>query len=384
METNKTEYALLHLMRCALHNTPPEPIPELDYEQLYALCVSQSVVAMIAMALESGGLLTERFANPECIKKWKDARNNAIRKNILMDVEREQILQHFEEQGIWYLLLKGAILKDIYPKMGMRQMADNDILFDPAYQHQIKAYMERRGYKTVSFDQGNHDVYEKPPVYNFELHIALFNEYLHEEWVDYYENIKLRLKKDEGNHFGFHFSDEDFYVYLLTHGYKHYSGGGTGIRFLSDIYVFLKEKADSMNWEYTFNELRTLKLYEFESNIRKLAEKVFGTDGLALTDEEEKIVAYLMGAGTYGTMENWINQELDRLQNSEGPVTGWTKLRYMWKRMFPDRKYMEEFSPICRKYKWTLPFLWIYRLIRGLVLWGDKIIKELKMLRNAE
>lgn len=384
MEMDKTTQALLYLMRCALQNEKPQAIDGLDYDALYRLSAAHSVVAMTAMALESGGLLTEEYANAACIKKWKDAKVKAIRKNILLDTEREQILQYFEEQGIWYMPLKGSVLKDLYPRMGMRQMADNDILFDPVYQHQVKAYMESRGYEAISFAIGNHDVYEKPPVYNFELHTSLFNEYLYEEWAAHYENIRIRLNKDPNNGYGYHFGDEDFYVYFLCHGYKHYCISGTGIRFLADIYVFLREKSDSMDWEYVKRELDKLKIYEFETATRELAEKLFGADNYDLAAEEEKILGYLMGSGTYGTMENRVNRELDEIQKSEGPVTGWTKFRYTWKRLFPDKEFMKAYRPFLREHEWAIPFFWIYRIVRGVILRGKQIRRELHIINKTE
>lgn len=383
MEMDKTTSALLYLMRCALQNTAPSPIAELDYERLYNLSASHSVTAMTAMALESGDLLTENYATPECIKKWKDAKVKAVRKNILLDAEREAIFQHFEEQGVWYMPLKGSILKDMYPKMGMRQMADNDILFDPAYQYPLKAYMESRGYQVILFAESNHDVYEKLPVYNFEFHTALFSEYLYPEWAAHYEDVKLRLKKDEENGFGYHFSDEDFYLYLLIHGYKHYTLSGTGIRFLSDIYVFLREKGQLLDWEYVKKELEILKIQEFEAKTRELAEKLFGDNEVySLVGEEEKILKYLMGAGTYGTLKNRVNRELEGIQKNGGPVTAWTKIRYAWKRLFPDRTFMKAYAPFCRKHEWSIPFFRIYRLINAVIFRRKTIKNELGAMKK--
>ena len=381
MEFNNTAQALLYLMRCALQNIPPQPVEGTDYEALYQLSASHSVVAMTAMALESGELLTEEHTSAEMIKKWKDAKSKAIRKNILLDHEREQIFRHFEEQGIWYLPLKGCILKDMYPKMGMRQMADNDILFDPAYQHQVKAYMESRGYAATSFAEDNHDVYEKPPVYNFEFHTSLFNEYLYADSGAYYQNVKARLIQDEGNGYGYHFSDEDFYVYLLAHGYKHYSTCGTGIRFLSDIYVFLREKQAFLNWDYIAEELHALKIHEFEAATRELTNKLFGTDGYTLT-EEGTLLRYLMGAGTYGTTENRIHRQLEKIQQDDGPLTLWTKIRYVWRRLFPDRAFMRAYIPFCRKHEWSIPFFWIYRIIKGILFERKSINWEMQIINK--
>ena len=68
---------------------------------------------------------------------------------------------HFMEQkGIWHLPLKGVILKEYYPSVGMRQMSDNDILFDYSFCNEVQAYMESEGYKAVSVGEGNHDIYE--------------------------------------------------------------------------------------------------------------------------------------------------------------------------------------------------------------------------------
>ena len=73
------------------------------------------------------------------------------------------------------MTLKGIILKEMYPKLGMRQMADNDILYDKQYQEELLNFMIARGYEPSQIGEGNHDVYEKAPVYNYEFHTALYN-----------------------------------------------------------------------------------------------------------------------------------------------------------------------------------------------------------------
>ena len=70
--------------------------------------------------------------------------------------------------------LKGCILKEMYPDFSMRQMADNDILFDEKFRSAIRQYFIDHQYTVVSYLQVNHDAYEKPPVLNFEMHTALF------------------------------------------------------------------------------------------------------------------------------------------------------------------------------------------------------------------
>ena len=49
--------------------------------------------------------------------------------------------------------------------------------------------------------------------------------------------MKSRLIKDAGNNYGYHFSPEDFYMYMTAHEYKHYSSEGTLLRSLFDIFL---------------------------------------------------------------------------------------------------------------------------------------------------
>ena len=382
MDVDKTTRHLLYLMRCALQNKIPEPIPKLDYDALYRLSKFHSVVAMVAMALESGDLLSEAYTSVECIKQWKEAKGKAVRKNILLDAEREEIFQFFDKEGIWHLPLKGVILKDMYPKMGMRQMADNDILFDCAYQSQVKKFMESRGYEVISFGLGNHDVYEKPLVYNFELHTSLFDEKSHvKKWAEYYQNIKQRLVRDTEDSWCYHFTDEDFYIYFLLHGYKHYSGAGTGIRFLSDIFVFLSKKNETLNWSYVEKELKFLGIYDFEIKVKKLTFKLFGDKAYSLMGEEQELLDYLIGAGTYGTINNYVEKSLKKLQGTEGPITVWTKVRYTLNRLFPNVAHMKQYCAFCRKHPWSIPFFWVYRLYKAVMVRKKDIIQEIKALK---
>ena len=78
-----------------------------------------------AYVLESAGIYNDKF---------RTAKEKASRKNIFLDAGRKKLFSFCEENGIWYMPLKGSVLKELYPDFSMRQMADNDILFDAGYQ----------------------------------------------------------------------------------------------------------------------------------------------------------------------------------------------------------------------------------------------------------
>ena len=156
----------IYLIRCVLHDQIPkkEKLDKIDLSKLYEVAEKHSLTAITAYALESAGVVDERFTQ---------AKAKAIRKNALFDIERQRILFEFEKAEIWYLPLKGIVLQEFYPRYGMRQMADNDILFDPARRNEVKEIMEKLGFKSNYFGGSNHDVYHKQPIINFEIYSIL-------------------------------------------------------------------------------------------------------------------------------------------------------------------------------------------------------------------
>ena len=188
----KTSEQMLYLMACALRgvSAQEEFLADVDLQQLFIMAGTHSVAAMVCMALEKTAIFAG--ADDAVKKHWREAKNKAIRKNMLLDAERAAIMMQLESAGIWHMPLKGSILKDWYPKPGMREMADNDILFDPSERKRVRGIFQSRGYKIVSFGKGNHDEYEKPPLYHFEMHVSLFHE-MYPKLAGQYRNVKEKL-----------------------------------------------------------------------------------------------------------------------------------------------------------------------------------------------
>lgn len=365
-------YDMIYLCSCAADNKIPEKnrVEKMDLEKIYAVANYHTLTSITDYALEKAGIKDEKFY----ISKGK-----ATRKNLLFDIERKKLFSFCEEKKIWYMPLKGCILKEYYPDFSMRQMADNDILFDADYQAEIKKYFENNGYKTVKYKKGNHDVYEKPPVLNFEMHTSLFGDSHDTKWKKYYENIKTKLEKDSNNSFGYHFSDEDFYIYMIVHEYKHYSNGGTGIRSLLDSYVFLKKKNDVLNFEYIEKECQKLVISDFEKQNRELSFKVFGENSENFSEDEKKMFERYIFSGTYGTLENAVNKKIEDFQKENKSSS---KFKYVLNRIFPPMEFYKKYYPDVYRFKILIPAVWIYRIAKSLT--RKKTKKELEYLYKYE
>lgn len=381
----KTSEHLLYLMACALQGVSAreEVLADADLKQLLIMARKHSVASMVCMALEK----TAIFANADeaTKKQWIDAKNKAIRKNMLLDAERKTISHELETQGIWYMPLKGSILKDWYPKPGMREMADNDILFDVSKRKEVKAIFQGRGYTVKEYNKSNHDEYEKPPIYNFEMHVELYHK-IYDTFNEKYADVKQRLIPDAEVPYRLHFTPEDFYVFVIAHAYKHYSSSGTGIRTLADIYIMNQKLGGTMNWEYVDSELRGLGIFSYECESRELAQKLFGIAELPteanLSEAEQQMLAYYLGASTYGTIENRTLNQMQKLQPDGGAITAHTKRKYLLSRIFPGREWCEAYAPTVYKYPVLLPFFWVWRLAVKGVKRRDIAKQELEAIKR--
>ena len=91
---------------------------------------------------------------------------------------------------------------------------------------------------------------------------------------------------------------------MIAHEYKHYNLGGTGLRSLLDTYVFLL--SNDLDMKYVGAETEKLGITTYDRVNRRLAQKLFSKDGRQLTEEEEKMLDYIISSGTYGTFEHVI------------------------------------------------------------------------------
>ncbi len=398
----KTGFDMIYLAACALQNAAPadEVMEAMDFDRVYRLAKSQTMEAVTFYGLELWPK-SKTAVVPELWAKWKNAREKAIRKNLLFDIEREKLFSFFEEAGIWYMPLKGAIMKELYPQPGMRQMADNDILFDEAYRDEVYEYMTGQGYgaKYYASDPEEdllrkamysiHDIYFKEPIYNFEMHVALFGRNVNPKWRVYYKNVKERLQKDGEKDYGYHFREEDFYVYLIAHGYKHFSGGGHGIRNLMDVYVYL-DKEKVLDREYVDKELRELELFEHAQITNSLARRLFETDigklreGISgLSEKEQELLEICLSSGTYGTHKQWLRNELKK-RNGKDNITFKDRIKYLFRRLIPEEEILLIRYPKLARKKYLQPLCVLIRMGEGVLCEPKRLWKELICLLKVK
>lgn len=368
-EESRTAYAnVAYLCGKAVNGQKPDidRVKGMDLAQLYHAAGFHMLTAACAIALESAGVKDENFTK---------AKGRAKRTVALLDREKDLLFARLEAEKIWYTPLKGAVLMDLYPAVGMREMVDIDVLFDPACRERLRSIMEESGYTVKQYGESNHDIYQKPPVYNFEMHTKPFEPFYEPLAAQYYETVESRLQRQDPAGYARFFSDEDFYVFLLAHGYKHYKLGGIGLRFLLDIYVFLQQKGEMLDRAYIEAECIKLDMVEYEKTTRELAQKLYGE--IPLSEEETELLDFYFFSGAKGTEKHLFMKEI---RENGGGSKG--KLRYVFRRVFPRMEAIKQSYPVAYRHKILLPFLPFYRLGRGLRLHRKELKKEIHKLKK--
>ena len=370
LEYRKSIADVIYLCACAVNGCAPEQtrLNDINLDNLFKASQKHMLTAMIGQFLQKQGISSAKLKNAIAL---------AQRKTVILNNDLTNVTTALEKTGIWYMPLKGAVLRSFYPQFAMREMADIDILFDASRSADVKNIMEGLGFQAKSYGYSNDDDYTKSPVSNFEMHKALFGDQHDKKLFEYYKNVKFRLVKDEGNDYGYHFAPEDFYIFMIAHEYKHYNSSGTGLRSLLDTYVFLR--TFNLDMDYVTAEMGQLGIAEYEQQNRSLALDLFS--GKKLTSGEREMLDYIIDSGMFGTMEHGIK---NRLQKS-----GSGKLYYLRRRIFGpgkndvDREHFKRRYATFFNHPILLPFLPFYRLFKALKTSPKRICSEADALRKA-
>lgn len=354
---------LFEIVKCFLENRECDFNENIDEAKLYSLAK------------------THKLSN--FLQKWalKYAKSSEVKKKVLVDynrqiikdtnenIELEKILNAFEEAGIKTLVVKGVIMKEVYPQDYMRQMCDIDIMIHGEDFKKASKIMKNFGYSEF-YNHEKHLVFEKAPFIIVEMHRKLIPgadiscEYFNDEIWNLsvnYKNYKNIYRMDL----------TDSYIFCIIHLIRHFKYAGIHNRDILDIYLYYKKYKNEFDYEKLNKKLKEFEADIFEENIRKIAYKWFGGESINDFDDIERFI--LKGES--------INNQINFSISDKGG-----KSNYLLKLFFPSLKIMREKYPILRKFPIFLPFTWVIRLINDIFSKETTVKKRLgtiKLIQEA-
>ncbi len=317
-------------------------LPEgVTYRGVFALARNHSLAGAVWPVLEDK---EAEMGDPDLTLAWSAERERDFAKNLVQTREFKRITDAFTAAGIPFLPMKGFIFKALWARPEYRTMSDIDMFVSDAGIKRAGEVLTSLGY-TLDHEGIVHDSYSKPPYMNIELHRELERDNP-AGFADWHAK--------EDNPLWYEMSDEDFIVFNVMHMYKHYKGGGSGIRSFFDLHLYLKAKESTLDKDSVRSKLEAAGLYEFYLKVLALSELWFGERE---ADDEVRATEYfIVTGGTYGNVENRVEHAMKTEKRS----------KYFLRRAFPSYRAM------CSLYKWLkplpilLPIAWVIRLVGAL------------------
>lgn len=189
-----------------------------------------------------------------------------------------KMLEKFNGKNIDVIVLKGLVVRELYPKPEFRTMGDSDILVHEEDLERVTLLLEELGYKLEECEDehGAHLVFSHEQYRPVEVHWTLINddyfigtkEFEKEIWKN---SMKIKIGNAEVLSLGL----EDLALHLCLHMAVHIVCGGFGLRQLCDLVLLVEQKGQKIDWENFMIKAIECRSEKFILAIFKCCEELF-------------------------------------------------------------------------------------------------------------
>lgn len=324
------------------HVLRDEMFSGIDFGKVCSLASSHRVMGLVFSAVET---FKEKLPQ-DVFEKMSSINKMMIMSSVARNGAIDEVADVLKKNSIDFVLLKGAVLQNLYPEKYMRYSADTDILVREKDYKKTPALFKKLSYK---FDSQNdkHYVFQKKPYVCVEIHKKLVSS--EEFFDDVWENVendgeKLVLKK------------EFELAYLLFHMAENFiKTAGMGIHSVADIYLYLKTYGENLDKKLLDKYLDRLGLTEFFFHIKKLGEIWF--DGKEYDEFYVDLSRYIFAGGRSG---NAVNAASGKISSERSLAKG--KFTFLLSKLFLPYSQLKKIYPALEKAPVLLPVFWGMRI----------------------
>ena len=367
MNSFKTEYDyLIHLLKCAVNNEKPMPLPnELSFNTVFKYGMKHDVANLAFYSIEK---LAQKPCD-ELYEEWQMRRDMGIARDINQSFARDEIIAELEKNNIRSLEVQGTVIKTLYPQTDYRTMSDLDFIADAENLQKIVDILTNLGYECEK--RGNVDINAfREPNINIEFHTQYFPYD-----SDYYNSMPLPFSSMDKNG---EYDVNQLYIYNMLHIAKHYFTKGCGIRRVLDVYFLNNAYDGALDKNNVDSVFKKAGIDKFVDVISRLAEYWFGNGEYDQSLEEMAI--NITNSKLHGSEQKFVENRMREI-GKKNPR--FVKLRYILNRAFPGDKIMLVHYPFLDKKRFLYPFCWAHRLIRCLFVSRDVLKNETQRIKKA-
>lgn len=346
-----------------------------DWGELFKLAHNNNMESILFdVALSQGNM-------PDDIKlQWNKFRMLTLLKEKKKLFALGRVLEKAKEKDVDFTIFKGSVLANLYPVYALRTSSDSDILVSRERETEAVSVFEECGY-VLDKEHTKDNVYvyyNEEFGHTVELHFSLYEDYEGSK-IELLKNMQLDKKEKRLNikacdinvhTLGF----EEHLIYQLFHIIKHFTIEGVGIRYLSDITLYINRYYEYIDFEDFWNKMQELgytvfceKFFAICVDLLGMNDKVFENHKCDLEEKDYQLLLEDMICGGN------IDEQRDASWQILGIMTPYlvgdekvskSKTLRKLQVLFPSAKNLPDEFAYAKKCKILLPIAWIHKGIR--------------------
>jgi hypothetical protein len=367
---NITQEILINLLSSAIRAESPEIFENesIDWKAVYEEAKLHDVHPLLFPVINN--LKKVQAPDSELMSEWQRSTLSAGTGQIQHIYQASKILDIMSSAGIPVIVLKGLVLRDLYPEPELRTMGDADILIHKEDMEKVTALLEKMGYHDDGCSAKHiHFSHENYPV--IEVHWTLVDSSIFKraEWFDKaaWENAvpyticatpTLALSR------------ENELLHVCLHMAGHLMSSGFGLRQLCDLVLLIGHNKESVNWASFIENIKACGLESFFYALLEICKKLLNLEipeALQHKASEhinpiEELIYDILDGGIFGrtSMDRTSGNLL--LHYTRGEKQSSTLKIYL-SLIFPAPEKLANKYAYARKHQYLLPLAWLHRLI---------------------
>jgi len=378
---NKAEETFLVILKDAIHpGSEPSELPSSDWKSIFDVAKKQNLFPFVYDAATNYPSFADfDSSNPQYFASATAAMTMQMQKT----EKFIELYQAFLSAGMAPITMKGIICRNLYgERADFRPSGDEDILIEKKDYEKAVKILESCGYRSNEQpDKALKAVQEVTfhsqktngePNLTVELHLNPFgtNSSSRERMNDWFKNVfqsnETVLIQDTTVRT---MTPTDHFLFLVLHAFKHFTGGGLGVRIMLDVLLFDEKYGDRIDWEYVNKALDESGASGFLADLVSIGNEYLGFN---LTQKTELVSPHellddMLRAGTFGnttatdcTAGRIVSDTIQKDGRGKNRFTSYMRL------IFPSWKTWTSWKPYLSDKPWLLPGEWVKRIVRYL------------------
>lgn len=173
---------------------------------------------------------------------------------------------------------------------------------------------------------------------------------------------------------------QDHFLFLILHAFKHFIGGGFGIRQMLDILLYQEHFGTEIDLQCVYETLKTFRAESFWNDMIHIGNSYFGFQLQVIEEANcpDELLEDMIQCGTFGNKtpaDRAAERTVKFTTGNHLKNKKYNSLIMLWRAVFPRRIFLLENSPYLKKRPWLLPVAWVQR-------WGRFIKRNHKSEEN--